>query len=235
MFIFVGRNAETNALFVICYKCIFIFFYVSLWISAVCQIVVGSVTYNWARIYERVVFDTQIGVVGAALVFAGAVLVLTAILGAVAYRTHSRLLVVVTYSLSLLILFCELGSILLSALHWSNVGLYVCTTLKSELDNYGFDEAVIADIDNVQTSLHCCGINNFIDWNTTAYFKQNGSYPLSCYGNALHYNLNTWNHSANPVLYSTGCASALVDVIHSKSAVVISVGITSILFQVCAS
>ncbi|KAF7259561.1 hypothetical protein EG68_05190 [Paragonimus skrjabini miyazakii] len=209
------------------------YFYILLcFLVAACQIVIGSVTYNWARSYERVAFDTQLGVVGAALVFAGAVLALTAILGAVAYRTHSRLLVVMTYSLLLLILFCELGSILLSALHWSNVGLYVCTTLKSELDDYGFDEAVIANVDNVQTSLHCCGINNFIDWNTTAYFKKNGSYPLSCYRNALDYNLNTRNHAAKPVLYSAGCASALVDVIHSKSAVVISVGLTSILFQV---
>ncbi|KAF8567300.1 hypothetical protein P879_09577 [Paragonimus westermani] len=227
-----GRNVETNALHVICYKCIFIFFYISLWISAVSQIVIGSVTYNWARIYERVAFETQLDVVGAALIFAGAVLIFTAILGAVAYYTHSRLLLVMTYSLLLVILLCELGGILLSVLHWSHVGLYVHTTLKSELDDYGFDEAVIASVDYVQTSLHCCGINNFTDWNTTTYFEKNGSYPLSCYGNTWAYNLNAGNQSMDPVLYSTGCMSALVDLIHSKLAVAISLGLTSILFQV---
>ncbi|KAA3677661.1 uncharacterized protein DEA37_0000086, partial [Paragonimus westermani] len=107
---------------------------------------------------ESVAFEAQLGVVGAALIFAGAVLVFTAILGAVAYYTHSRLLLVVTYSLLLVILLSELGGILLSVLHWSDVGLYVYTTLKSDLDDYGFDEAVIANVDYVQTSV--IGLHN---------------------------------------------------------------------------
>ncbi|XP_041052295.1 tetraspanin-7-like isoform X2 [Carcharodon carcharias] len=34
-------------------------------------------------------------------------------------------------------------------------------------------------VDYIQRNLHCCGVQNYTDWNETAYFKMNGI-PVSC-------------------------------------------------------
>ncbi|XP_013928050.1 PREDICTED: tetraspanin-3-like [Thamnophis sirtalis] len=71
-------------------------------------------------------------------------------------------------------------------------------------------DAASRAIDYVQRQLHCCGIHNYTDWESTAWFKEakNHSVPLSCCKATLSNCTGSLAHPAD--LYSEGCKVLVV-------------------------
>ncbi|CAH8829203.1 unnamed protein product [Trichobilharzia szidati] len=94
--------------------------------------------------------------------------------------------------------------------------------LQEELNIYDKVDAAERVVDIIQSNLHCCGVNNWSDWESTSFYKANKSYPQSCYDDPK-------NKESKP--YQTGCVVALGSEVHSHLAYVIGSGCIFFLLQ----
>uniref|UniRef100_A0A670JWR3 Tetraspanin-6 n=1 Tax=Podarcis muralis TaxID=64176 RepID=A0A670JWR3_PODMU len=87
-------------------------------------------------------------------------------------------------------------------------------------------------VDTIQSTLHCCGVSDYTDWNRTAYYKQKGI-PMSCcksLGNC------TIDDLKNPAIakgkvYEHGCFRLVIQTMDSKMGIVAGISFGVACFQ----
>ncbi|KAJ7310520.1 hypothetical protein JRQ81_007442 [Phrynocephalus forsythii] len=87
-------------------------------------------------------------------------------------------------------------------------------------------------VDTIQATLHCCGVLNFTNWNTSAYFKQDGI-PVSCcksQENCTKADLKDLGRAKGKV-YENGCFNLVVKTMDSKMSIVAGVSFGTACFQ----
>ncbi|XP_061454783.1 tetraspanin-6 [Rhineura floridana] len=87
-------------------------------------------------------------------------------------------------------------------------------------------------VDTIQSTLHCCGVANFTDWNQTNYFKQKGI-PMSCCkspGNCTAEDLKDPAKAMGKV-YDNGCYSLVIQTMDSKMSIVAGISFSIACFQ----
>ncbi|XP_028923802.1 tetraspanin-6 [Ornithorhynchus anatinus] len=87
-------------------------------------------------------------------------------------------------------------------------------------------------VNTIQRTLQCCGVNNFTDWNNTAYFKEKGI-PQSCCTDpekCSESDLKDISKIPNKV-YHEGCLSKVTTVIESKMGIVAGISFGVACFQ----
>ncbi|CAL8094319.1 unnamed protein product [Calicophoron daubneyi] len=215
-----------------CSKCVLLLCYTLLWVAAAVFTFVGTKTVMLANAYDRVSESAHIRVSGICVLVAGILLFVVGLIGVIAYCKRSQCLLVVFYCFLLIILFCEIGAVLLSVLHWAGISDALKKILRMELDAYGKDSNITSDVDNIQKTLKCCGVNSYNDWNSTDYFIKNQKFPESCYPPGASMSEVSTTTPLPPVPYSDGCCSVLEALFHSKSTLIIATGVMFILLQV---
>ncbi|XP_048375685.1 tetraspanin-3 [Sphaerodactylus townsendi] len=107
---------------------------------------------------------------------------------------------------------CGLATVVLGYIYRAKVEDEVNHSITKVYDAYNGTnpDAASRAIDYVQRQLHCCGIHNYTDWNTTNWFKEmkNNSVPLSCCKASVS---NCTGSLAHPTdLYGEGCEALVV-------------------------
>jgi tetraspanin-3 len=77
------------------------------------------------------------------------------------------------------------GSITASAMTFvyrKDIDKQMQSVFHDALEKYGNDSGVTKEVDDIQTMFHCCGIQNYTDWDNTPYGHSNHTlhYPDSC-------------------------------------------------------
>ncbi|XP_039186285.1 tetraspanin-6 isoform X1 [Crotalus tigris] len=87
-------------------------------------------------------------------------------------------------------------------------------------------------IDDIQKTLHCCGVENFMDWNMSDYFKQKGI-PISCckpLENCTDDDLRNVTKAEGKV-YEHGCFSLVIQTMDSEMGIVAGIAFGMACFQ----
>ncbi|KAM4732621.1 tetraspanin-6 [Anableps anableps] len=103
---------------------------------------------------------------------------------------------------------------------------------KSAVNTYNATDNKSHAVDTLQRKLHCCGTNNFTDWRTTEYFKDNGI-PVSCCKSdkCSPETLKDLDKAATEV-YPTGCFSLVTNMLEANLGVIAGVSFGIAFFQV---
>lgn len=218
-----------------CTKCVLGLSYILLWAASGVLLFVGSKAVMLADSYQKVSTDSQLKVMGLTIIVTGLLLCAVGLIGFFACLKRSRLLLVIMYLLMIVILFCEIGAVLLAVFHWSTIGRLFDKVLKAEVDTYDTDEASRVDMDHIQSTLHCCGIEHYSDWNTTTFFRKSSTYPLSCYGENPELTKRIQLEKAKmelATLFHRGCSAVLRDSFQSNFTLIIAVVLVFFLLQI---
>jgi len=186
----------------------------------------------------------MIGLPVGIIFFVGSLLFVVAIVGIVASCSESKCLIA-TYCTLLLVTFVLLGA---------SIGLlYACEhivvggmqkDLELGLQEYFIDPNVTKEVDYLQQSRQCCGVNNYTDWigtpwyNNQTHSNESFNYPSSCCAhenctsevyfelfdltNSTFTNSSLTNSSFTSLgfvvndVFTKGCYPALSHLLHSK-------------------
>uniref|UniRef100_A0AA85JPV8 Tetraspanin n=2 Tax=Trichobilharzia regenti TaxID=157069 RepID=A0AA85JPV8_TRIRE len=203
-------------------KCIAFLSYVFLAIASIVFISVGGGILAFIARYKHALVETNVSFPAYILLGTGILLILAGAAGVLACIKHSRCLLVFFYSLLLLILLCELAVVIVSIFYWPKVSRQVSQMLEEQLNIY--DKLDVPDrvVDIIQSNLHCCGVNNWSDWESTNFYKATKNYPQSCYEDP---------NNKETELYQTGCVVALGSEVQRHLAYIIGSGCIFFLLQ----
>ncbi|CAB1325336.1 unnamed protein product [Coregonus sp. 'balchen'] len=103
---------------------------------------------------------------------------------------------------------------------------------KDAVTNYHFPDPKSSAVDTIQTTLHCCGMESYKDWNTTQYFKDNGIPASCCKENDVCPDEKLKDlEKARDIVYDTGCFSLVTDLMESNLGIIAGISFGIAFFQ----
>ncbi|XP_076067694.1 tetraspanin-6-like [Oratosquilla oratoria] len=97
--------------------------------------------------------------------------------------------------------------------------------LNRAFTEYERSSTLTAAVDNLQNTIHCCGIHNVSDWLTTPYGQSNDrAYPISCCKDVVD--------GVCMSVYNQGCYYTVIHLLESNAGIVIISAFSFAAFQV---
>ncbi|NWU41906.1 TSN1 protein, partial [Hylia prasina] len=119
--------------------------------------------------------------VGYLLIVIGAILLVVGFLGCCGAQKESKCLLMTFFSVVLIIFIAEVAAAVV-ALVFTGLAETLLTGLVTPLlkEKYGVP-GTFTNIWNItMTKVHCCGLNNYTDFNNSYFYATHDSYPLQC-------------------------------------------------------
>ncbi|XP_034400038.1 tetraspanin-7 [Cyclopterus lumpus] len=107
---------------------------------------------------------------------------------------------------------------------------------KNAVKNYNSTDSSSSSssiaVDAIQSSLYCCGVNNYTDWSDTSYFKENGI-PTSCCKDSANCQPETLKDltKAGTEVYTVGCFARVTHVMESNLGIIAGISFGIAFFQ----
>ncbi|XP_066049225.1 tetraspanin-1 isoform X1 [Chamaea fasciata] len=123
----------------------------------------------------------QVVNVGYLLIAIGAILLVIGFLGCYGAQKESKCLLMMFFSVVLIIFIAEVAAAVL-ALVFTGLAETLLTGLVTPLlkEKYGADTEFTNIWNITMTQVHCCGLNNYTDFNNSYFYEAHGSYPMQC-------------------------------------------------------
>ncbi|XP_064575819.1 tetraspanin-1 [Zonotrichia leucophrys gambelii] len=117
------------------------------------------------------------------LIVIGAILLVIGFLGCYGAQKESKCLLMMFFSVVLIIFIAEVAAAVV-ALVFTGLAETLLTGLVTPLlkEKYGADDAFTQIWNITMTEVHCCGLNNYTDFNNSYYFDTHHGYPRQCCG-----------------------------------------------------
>ncbi|XP_005482278.1 tetraspanin-1 [Zonotrichia albicollis] len=115
------------------------------------------------------------------LIVIGAILLVIGFLGCYGAQKESKCLLMMFFSVVLIIFIAEVAAAVV-ALVFTGLAETLLTGLVTPLlkEKYGADDAFTQIWNITMTEVHCCGLNNYTDFNNSYYFDTHHGYPEQC-------------------------------------------------------
>ncbi|NWU78288.1 TSN1 protein, partial [Onychorhynchus coronatus] len=115
------------------------------------------------------------------LIVIGAILLIIGFLGCYGAQKESKCLLMMFFSVVLIIFIAEVAvavvALVYTTLAESLLSAVVTPVLKEQ---YGKDQTFTTIWNTTMTKVHCCGLNNYTDFNDSSWFEEHGAYPPQC-------------------------------------------------------
>ncbi|NXM25663.1 TSN1 protein, partial [Oxyruncus cristatus] len=115
------------------------------------------------------------------LIVIGAILLVIGFLGCYGAQKESKCLLMMFFSVVLIIFIAEVAvavvALVYTSLAESLLSAVVTPVLKEQ---YGVDRTFTTIWNTTMTKVHCCGLNNYTDFNDSVWYEKYGSYPPQC-------------------------------------------------------
>ncbi|XP_014163351.1 tetraspanin-1 [Geospiza fortis] len=115
------------------------------------------------------------------LIVIGAILLVIGFLGCYGAQKESKCLLMMFFSVVLIIFIAEVAAAVV-ALVFTGLAETLLTGLVTPLlkEKYGADDAFTQIWNVTMTEVHCCGLNNYTDFNNSYYYDTYHGYPRQC-------------------------------------------------------
>ncbi|NXD02942.1 TSN1 protein, partial [Certhia familiaris] len=115
------------------------------------------------------------------LIVIGAILLVIGFLGCYGAQKESKCLLMMFFSVVLIIFIAEVAAAVV-ALVFTGLAETLLTGLVTPLlkEKYGVDKAFTEIWNVTMTEVHCCGLNNYTDFNNSYFYETHSSYPRQC-------------------------------------------------------
>lgn len=187
-------NNESNYLLcgIICTKSMVIIFNFLFILSGILLTLFGVWTLLYKQEYADLLKSNLYQLSTYILILAGAVIIIAGIIGILGAWFESKKLIIVFIALLVSIFVIEMASGVLAFTYkvklTESLKYDLETTILNEYNQTGF-ETKSALLDNLQTSLKCCGATDFLDWKSSKYIlSQNNTSHIANEPNSKKYN-----------------------------------------------
>ncbi|XP_051652055.1 tetraspanin-1 [Manacus candei] len=157
----------------------------------------------------------QIVNVSYVLIVIGAILLIIGFLGCCGAQKESKCLLMVFFSVVLIIFIAEVA-VAVVALVYTTLAESLLTAVVTPVlkEQYGKDPTITQIWNTTMTQVHCCGLNNYTDFNNSFYYEKNGFYPPQCCGSP-----GSCNATLAAQRNVTGCFDQILEEIRTNAGV----------------
>ncbi|XP_056212281.1 tetraspanin-1 [Falco biarmicus] len=115
------------------------------------------------------------------LIVIGAILMVIGFLGCCGAQKESKCLLMMFFSVVLIIFIAEIAAAVV-ALVYTGLAETLLTAVVTPLlkEKYGVDKSLTHIWNVTMTEVHCCGLNNYTDFDDSYWYKKWGTYPEPC-------------------------------------------------------
>ncbi|KAM4773055.1 tetraspanin-1 [Cyanocitta cristata] len=115
------------------------------------------------------------------LIVIGAILLVIGFLGCYGAQKESKCLLMMFFSVVLIIFIAEVAAAVV-ALVFTGLAETLLTGLVTPLlkERYGVNDTFTHIWNATMKEVHCCGLNNYTDFNNSYFYETHGSYPRQC-------------------------------------------------------
>ncbi|NXP96705.1 TSN1 protein, partial [Vidua macroura] len=115
------------------------------------------------------------------LIVIGAILLVIGFLGCYGAQKESKCLLMMFFSVVLIIFIAEVAAAVV-ALVFTGLAETLLTGLVTPLlkEKYGVNDTFTQIWDVTMTKVHCCGLNNYTDFNNSYFYETHQGYPRQC-------------------------------------------------------
>ncbi|NXA95646.1 TSN1 protein, partial [Melanocharis versteri] len=149
------------------------------------------------------------------LIAIGAILLVISFLGCYGAQKESKCLLMMFFSVVLIIFIAEVAAAVL-ALVFTGLAETLLTGLVTPLlkENYGEDNTFTKIWNTTMTEVHCCGLNNYTDFNNSKFYEKKNGYPEQCCDER-----NTCNSTVAAERAVKGCFKQILEEIRTNAGV----------------
>lgn len=101
---------------------------------------------------------------------------------------------------------------------------------RKAVKSYNSTDTRSSGVDYIQKTLLCCGVNNYTDWVSTAYFKEKG-FPTSCCKDINNCPVETLKDPEKAPVYTEGCFLKVTNAMESKLGIIAGISFGIAFFQ----
>ncbi|NXY89346.1 TSN1 protein, partial [Alcedo cyanopectus] len=119
--------------------------------------------------------------VGYFLIVIGAILLIIGFLGCCGAQRESKCLLMMFFSVVMIIFIAEVAAAVVALVYTGLAETLLSAVLTPVLkEKYGVDVRFTDTWNLTMTKVHCCGLNNYTDFNDTHWLEKYGTYPEPC-------------------------------------------------------
>ncbi|XP_062858909.1 CD151 antigen isoform X2 [Trichomycterus rosablanca] len=206
----VADGEKTHTCGTICLKYLLFIFNLIFWLSGGAVLAVGIWTLVDKSDYISLLSSSTYSYAAYILIAAGAVVMLTGILGCCATIKESKTLLIVFFVLLLLVFLLEITAGILAYWYYQELNEELKTDLKQTMvEKYQQpdEDHITRAVDKLQQDLKCCGSNSSADWQEGAWihkFAEGRLVPDSCCKTPT-YRCGVRDHPSNIYKVEGGC------------------------------
>lgn len=199
------------------------------WITGAIILAIGIWTKVEPGYYDAFLGDKGFKVSANLMLAAGAVVMVVGFLGCCGAVRESRCMLGWFFAFLLLIFLTEISAGILAFVYKDEAKKEIKKEMKDLMTNYyGFYHEITFDVDQLQSKLQCCGLNNYKDWNSSTWYKDNKDkeVPPSCC--KLISNMPSCyqrKHFDMTKIYTTGCVGKLDDFVQKHLLIIGAIGV----------
>lgn len=131
--------------------------------------------------------------VGYFLIAAGAVLFILGFLGCYGAHSENKCVLMMFFSILLLIFIAEIAGAVVALVYTTMAEQFLTFLVVPAIEkDYGYQTEFTQVWNSTMEGLHCCGFNNYTDFNSSRFVKENRVFPPYCCAN------NTDSHIVEP-------------------------------------
>ncbi|XP_069469060.1 tetraspanin-6 [Ambystoma mexicanum] len=216
-----------------CLKSVLLVYTFIFWFTGVILLAVGI----WGKVSLEIYFsllNEKATNVPYVLIGTGAVIILLGTFGCFATcRASTWMLKLYAMFLSVVFLI-ELIAAIVGFVFRHEIKVSFQTSFKNAINDYNstFPDPTSKAVDTIQTSLHCCGVTDYTDWENTAFFKEKGV-PGSCcsqVGNCTEAEMKDKSKFKDKV-FQQGCFTLVTSAMEEKIGIVAGISFGIACFQ----
>lgn len=131
--------------------------------------------------------------VGYFLIAAGAVLFILGFLGCYGAHSENKCVLMMFFSILLIIFIAEIAGAVVALVYTTMAEQFLTFLVVPAIEkDYGYQTEFTQVWNSTMEGLHCCGFNNYTDFNSSRFVKENKVFPPFCCAN------NTDSHTVEP-------------------------------------
>ncbi|XP_028644239.1 tetraspanin-1 [Grammomys surdaster] len=167
--------------------------------------------------------------VGYFLIAAGAVLFILGFLGCYGAHSENKCALMMFFSILLLIFIAEIAGAVVALVYTTMAEQFLTMLVVPAIEkDYGYQSDFTQVWNSTMEGLHCCGFNNYTDFNASRFVKENHLYPRYCCANATIEELCTEDKAKS--MNVQGCFKQILHKIRANAVTVggVAVGVAAL-------
>jgi len=200
--------------------------------ATIASLYIGVEIYITYQHFNEVTTSQYVLIPASILIAIGIFMLVLFIISCLSSCKESKCLLACLFMLLLVVFVAEVAAGVLGYMYQDKFEGALRDGIENGVQNYT-SPTMKNQVDYIQDNLQCCGVQNYTDWETSAFYTQhNNTFPSSCCHSVNGTTTKVCNLANKGFIYTDGCFQKLEDLLKGNLALIAGVAVAFALIQI---